>query len=129
MSIGSANPSGATRSKGNKILWGIVTGLLAGIFVLSGTMKFVRPEMAEQFARWGYADWFRILIGVVEIGGGLALLLSRAGFFAATVLAVVMAGAVFTHLRHGETAQAPVTLVLFGLLGMVAYVRRPRAAL
>src|SRR5262245_31519726 len=116
--------SGRAKTAG---LW-VATGLLAGLFVLSGSMKFVNPEMAEHFARWGYADWFRVLVGVVEVGAGLALLAPRAAFYAAGALAAVMAGAVFTHLGHGEVPQAAVPFVLLGLLVLVGYLRRPRAA-
>ena len=36
--------------------------------------------MAEQFVRWGYSDASRVLVGVIEIGGGLALLLPQTAF-------------------------------------------------
>jgi uncharacterized membrane protein YphA (DoxX/SURF4 family) len=76
----------------------VSSGLLAGLFVLAGSMKFINAEEAgKQSAQFGHPDWFRILIFVVEIGGGLTLLIPRTAFYAATALGVVMAGAVFTH--------------------------------
>jgi len=124
MSVGHATTAGAKGSKVRSIgLW-IVTALLACLFVLSGSMKFVNPDMAENFAKWGYPDWFRILIGVVELAGGLILLLPRTALYAAGVLGIVMVGAVFTHLGHGETPQAAVPLVLLVLLVIVGYARR-----
>jgi uncharacterized membrane protein YphA (DoxX/SURF4 family) len=106
-------------------LW-IVTGLLGALFVLSGTMKFIKPGVAEQFAKWGYSDAFRILIGAGEIVCGLALLLPRTAFYAAGALGVIMAGAVYTHVAHGEVSHAVVPLVLLGLVCTVAYTRRRR---
>src|SRR4051812_7992810 len=126
MSIGTTTQAPPETHKGKTIALWVATGLLACLFALSGLMKFVNPEMAEQFARWGYADWFRVLIGVVEIGGGLALLLPRTAFPAAVALAVVMAGAVSTHLRGGELPQAAGPLVLLAALVLVGYARRPR---
>lgn len=105
-------------------LWTFI-GFLSVAFVLSGTMKFVKPEVAEQFARWGFADWFRVLIGLTEIAGGLALLAPRTTFYAAGALSVVMIGAVGTHLVHAQAAHAVAPLVLLGLLLTAGYARRP----
>jgi putative oxidoreductase len=128
MSVGTAAPPGAKRGKAKRIALWVVTGLLTCLFLLAGPMKFVSPEIAELFARSRYPDWFRVLIGVVEIGGALALLVPRTAFYGAAALTVVMAGAVFTHLRAGEVPQAAVPLVLLGLLTLVGYARRPRTA-
>ena len=49
--------------------------------------------------------------------------------FAAVALMVVMTGAVYTHMTHGEAASAPVPLVLLLLLGCIAYLRRESVAL
>jgi uncharacterized membrane protein YphA (DoxX/SURF4 family) len=127
MSVGTTTPAGTKSSKGKAAALWVVTGLLAGLFVLSGSMKLVKSDdVAAQFARLGYPDWFRVLIGVAEIGGGLLLLVPRTAFYAAGTLGVVMVGAVFTHLRHGEVPQALVPLVLLCLLVTVGYLRRPR---
>jgi uncharacterized membrane protein YphA (DoxX/SURF4 family) len=124
----SIDTAASARAKGGKAkttaLW-VATGLLACLFVFSGFMKFVNPEMAEHFSQWGYPDWFRILIGVVELGGGLALLVPRTAWYAAGALEVVMAGAVFTHLRNGEVPQAVVPFVLLCVLAALGYARRP----
>ena len=81
-------------------------------------MKFINAEAAgKQFAQFGYPDWFRILIAVVEIGGGLTLLIPRMACYAVAALGVVMAGAVFTHLRQAEVGQLAMPFVL--LLALV----------
>jgi uncharacterized membrane protein YphA (DoxX/SURF4 family) len=108
-------------------LW-VATGLLGCLFVFSGSGKFMMPEAAEHFARWGYPDWFRVLIGMAEIGGGLLLLVPRTAFYGAAALGVIMVGAAFTHLGHGEVPRAVVPLVLLCLLVTVGYLRRPRGA-
>jgi uncharacterized membrane protein YphA (DoxX/SURF4 family) len=128
MSVGTAAPPGAKRGKAKTAALWALTGLLACLFAFAGSGKFVSPEAAKQFAAFGYPDWFRVLIGVVEVGGALALLLPRAAFYGVGALAVVMAGAVFTLLRAGEVPQAVVPVVLLGLLALVGYARRPRAA-
>ena len=128
MSVGTTSPAGARSGKARKIALWALTGLLAFLFAFAGSMKFVGPGAAKQFAEFGYPDWFRVVIGVVEAGGALALLAPRTAFYGAGALAVVMAGAVFTLLRAGEVPQAVVPLVLFGLLALVSYARRPGTA-
>jgi len=105
-------------------LWTLI-GFLSVAFVLSGTMKFIKPEVAEHFAQWGFADWFRVLIGLTEIAGGLALLAPRTTLYAAGALAVVMVGAVGTHVVHAEAGHAIAPLLLLGLLLTTGYARRP----
>jgi putative oxidoreductase len=128
MSAGITTSAKSRSSKAKTIALWVATGLLAAFFVFAGLMKFMNPEGAEQFAQWGYPDWFRVLIGVVEIAGGMVLLVPRNAFYAAGVLAVVMIGAVFTHVVHGEVPQAALPFVLLGLLVMVGYAHRPQTA-
>ena len=128
MSVGTTTPASTPGSRRKAVALRVAAALLGCLFVLSGAMKFVIPDAAEQFARYGYPDWFRVLIGVVEVGGGLLLLVPRTTFYAAAALAVIMVGAVFTHLRHGEVPQAAVPFVLLLLLVLVGYASRPRTA-
>lgn len=128
MSTDTTTPGAATTSKTKTIALWVVTALLAGLFLFAGTMKFAASEAAEQFAQLGYADWFRVLIGGLEIAGGLGLLLPRTARYAAVGLGVVMIGAVGTLLRVGAGGQAVVPFVVLVLLAVVAYARWPRSA-
>ena len=125
MSTDTMTPVGAKGSKAKTVALWAVTGLLACLFAFAGVLKFVSAEEAEQFAAWGYPDWFRVLIGAAEVAGGLGLLLPRTASLAAAGLGVVMVGAVWTHLGHGEIPKASVPFVILGLLAAVAYFRRP----
>jgi uncharacterized membrane protein YphA (DoxX/SURF4 family) len=99
----------------------------AATLVMAGSLKLAgAPQMVEEFYRFGYPDWFRVLIGAAEVGGAIALLVPRTSILASMILGVIMAGAVATHLRFGETLPATVPLVLFVLVAAVGYARRPR---
>jgi hypothetical protein len=78
----------------------------------------------EHFAHWGYPDWFRLVVGAIELVFGAALLVPRFAFIGASALAIDMAGAVYTELFRGEGPRALFPLVLFVLLAWIAYVRR-----
>lgn len=105
-------------------LWSL-TLFLAWFFLLAGGTKLVSdPASTNNFIRWGYPTWFRFVIGVMEVGGGLLLLAPRLAGLAAVLLGMVMLGATGTHLVHGEVEAAPVPLVLMVLIALVGYARR-----
>ena len=107
-------------------LW-IVTIILAVAFLLFGILKLIGAEpLAGEFTKWGYPAWFRLLIGVAEIGGAVLLLLPRTVALSAAGLCVLMVGAVFTHLKAGEGPQTVPAFVLLVLLAIISYARRPR---
>ena len=112
----------------NISIW-ILQGILASFFLLAGSTKLSGAEQTvEAFRNWEYGDGFRLLIGALEAIGGVALLIPRASAVSALGLMVIMLGAAFTHILHEEGLRAAVpAIVLLGLLGLVAYVRRKNA--
>ena len=76
--------------------------LLSLIFVGSAMPKLMGSVgMAPRFEAWGYPAAFSVVIGVIELVGGLAVLIPRVAFLGGVLLALEMGGAVFTHLRTG----------------------------
>ncbi|MFL6437790.1 MAG: DoxX family protein [Terriglobales bacterium] len=74
---------------------------VAFIFVSSGLEKFgIGPgqEWVRIFAKIGLGDWFRYLTGVMEITGGLLLVVPRATKVGVVLLVTCMAGAIVCHL-------------------------------
>lgn len=111
----------------NIVLW-VISILLAVMFVMSGSGKLINPaQFGAAFVNWGYPAWFATVIGIVEVVAGILLLMPRVAFYAAGALAVVMAGAAFTHLKTaGEAPRAAVPVVLLILSVVVALMRRPK---
>lgn len=106
------------------LLW-MLTAFLTAIFLTAGGTKLAGlPVQADNFARWGYPGWFMYVVGVMEAGGAIALLIPRLAGLAALVLCGTMVGAALTHMVHGEMTAAPVPLVLLALVALVGYVRR-----
>ncbi|MCT2277864.1 DoxX family protein [Micromonospora chalcea] len=73
----------------------------------------------------GAAPWFRYLIGLVELAGGIGLLVPRLAGLAAVGLALLMIGAAVTQafiLDGGALVLTPV--VLFFLFVFIAWGRR-----
>ncbi len=117
----------------NTALW-IVQGILAFIFLMVGMMKLMRSkeQMADQM---GWVEDFSQTqirgIGMLEILAALGLILPGVtGILpiltplAAVGLAILMAGAFFTHMRRDEIAPMGVMNMMFFIMAaFVAYGR------
>ena len=104
----------------------ILVVLLGLLFVYTGASKLTGPSAihwGERLSRWGYPAWFRFVIGAVEVAAGAALFLTRSRRAAAITLMIVMAGALLTHLVHGEFPRVLPPLILSALLYVVSMVR------
>jgi len=99
----------------------IVLGLL---FLLIGSMTVARRKMfVENFRRFGYPQWFRIVTGSLEVLGGIGLLigiwLPWLAELASAGLTLVMLGAFLTELRTREPLQKMVLPIVLGALAIV----------
>lgn len=107
----------ATFAKTAKVIgmW-IPAILLVLIFAKQGWSKFDDSSgWANAFRHWGYPDWFRVTIGVMELAAVVLLLLGRTAALGAILIIVVMLGAWATHLlfdggRHMTSEVVPLTL-------------------
>jgi putative oxidoreductase len=107
------------------LLW-IVTLFLALVCLRSGWLKVTGNVFwVRDFHRWGYADWFRILVGIAELTSTALLLIPRFAGYGAGLFAVVMLGAIFTHATHNEASRLPFNLLLLGLSLIIVFARRP----
>jgi putative oxidoreductase len=90
--------------------------LLAFIFVPQGWSKFDDASgWARAFRNWGYPDWFRVTIGVIELAGVALMLAGRTAAIGAIFIIVVMLGGMGTHIvfdggRHMTSEVVPLVL-------------------
>jgi putative oxidoreductase len=120
MSAVSISSARSTRRTGAWTLQGIV----AAAFVAAGFAKLAGvPFMVDLFAQIGLGQWFRVVTGVVEVTGAVALLVPGLASIGALWLGGTMVGAVATHLFVLHTS--PVPAIVLGLLNaVVVYLRR-----
>ncbi len=107
------------------MLW-VLTVAVAVLMIGPGAQKFTGPTWERMFRVWGYPEHFYLLIGAIEVIGGLGLLVPRAASASAVILMVVMAGASatqFLHARNGRSGAGEIVFMV--LLGIVAYCRWP----
>jgi len=76
----------------------ILTALLVLMFANAGIRKFFENGgWTWMFRHAGFPDWFRIVIGVLEAGAAVLLLLPRTAAYGALTIIVVMLGAIGTN--------------------------------
>lgn len=105
-------------------LW-ILSVLVALAFLGAGGAKLAgAAAMVELFDKVGRGQWFRYFTGLLEVAGGIGLLIARYAFYAAGLLGVVMVGAIIAHVTVlGTSPAAPVVLLV--LSGTIAWLRKP----
>lgn len=90
--------------------------LLVLIFARQGWSKFNDTSgWAVAFRHWGYPDWFRVTIGVMELSAVVLLVLGRTAAFGAILIIIVMIGGMATHVifdggRHMTSEVVPLVL-------------------
>jgi putative oxidoreductase len=98
--------------------------ILAAAFLAAGVAKLAGvPFMVDLFAQIGIGQWFRVVTGVVEVIGAVALLIPGLASVGGLWLGFTMVGAVATHLFVLHTSPVP-AIVLGVLNAAVVYLRR-----
>ncbi|HEX8789761.1 MAG TPA: DoxX family protein [Polyangiaceae bacterium] len=108
-----------TRKPGKPLtiaLW-VVQVLLAGMFFMAGGHKLAGdPQMVGLYDVIGIGQWFRYVTGILEVGGGILLLVPRVQAVGAALLSAVMLGAITTHLFILHNGPSMPLVLLIGLV-------------
>jgi putative oxidoreductase len=111
-------------SRGRVVGAWIVQGLLAAAFLAAGGAKLAGlPMMVQIFDQIGMGQWFRIVTGLVEVIGAVALVVPGFAALGAAWLGATMFFAVLTHLFILHSSAMP-ALVLLTLNALVVWLRR-----
>jgi hypothetical protein len=85
-----------------KIIYWVLTGLVAFIFIGSAIGKFTaNAEALKMGASIGINPQTFTILGVIEIVSVLLFIIPRTGILGTLLLAAYMGGAIATHLEHG----------------------------
>ncbi len=111
-----------------KIISWMLRILAAAAFLAAGGAKLAgAPMMVEVFNHIGIGQWFRLLTGLVEVAGAIAILLPATAGLGALWLAATMVFAVLTHLFVIGGSPVPAA-VLFAITAAVAWLHRADVA-
>jgi len=116
-------------------LW-VIQGLLGLIFVMTGSFKFFQTKEKIVASGGTWAENFnpRIIktIAGIELLSGLLVIVPRLfghghylTFISAACIALIMTGAIYTHIRRKEFMHAGINAVFLLMALFVAYWGRP----
>ena len=110
-----------------EILGWSLQGLLALMFIIAGTGKTLGSKMhKDNFTKWDYPQWFRVVTGVIELGAAVLLIVgfwnNTAALIGAAILVVVGIGGVYTHIRIKDTMKDTVTIAVLGILALILFI-------
>ncbi len=101
----------------------LVTILLVLVFARAGFAKFSSTSgWARIFALWGYPVWFRVAVGVAEVGATALLLIPSVAAYGAITIILIMIGGMATHVVQGDPRHVTSELIpmLFALVVFLA---------
>lgn len=114
-----------TRIAKEVLLW-IITALVVLVCIRSGWQKISGNVFwVRDFHRWNYPDWFRIVVGVAELVSAALLVIPRLAGFGASLFAIVMLGAIYTHATHNEFGRLPFNALLLVFCIIIFFGRTP----
>ena len=116
-------------------LW-IIQGLLGLIFVITGSFKLFqsREKVIASGGTWAedFDPGIVKLIAAAELISGLLIIVPRLfghglflTFIAAAIIALIMIGSIFVHIRRKEYQHAVINLVFLLMTLFVVYAARP----
>ena len=100
--------------------------MLALVFAMAGLAKLAGDQaMVDMFATIGIGQWFRYVVGVLEMAGAVGVLIPRFSGVAAFGLLCLMVGATLTNLFVlGASPLLPTGLLVVSAL--IVWGRRAR---
>ena len=110
--------------KSKKIIYWILTSLIAFIFIGSAMGKLISSEATLAMAsNIGLNGQIYTILGVLELVFVILFVFPRTGILGTFMLIAYMGGAIATHLEHGQSILVPCVIQAF--LWIVAVYRFP----
>ena len=109
------------------VVW-VLSVILAAVFATTGLAKLIgtEPIGLQAAAMNGFPQWIRMVVGIVEIGGAVMLMIPPIAAAGAALLALLMLPATITQVVSRQPGVF-VPILLFVLLLIVAWRRNPAA--
>jgi putative oxidoreductase len=101
--------------------------LLALMFLMAGIGKFSGSKMhVENFDHWKLPQWFRIVTGLVELLGAVALIIGfwEPSWIAAGALwiGIISLGGILTHVRVKDTFKQTFMIILIFIISAALFI-------
>ena len=98
----------------------IIFWVLIAAFIIPGYMHgfqkiFSQQQKVETFTKWGFSLTFMKFLGWVEVIGSSLLLFPQTRLFAIPLYAILLSGAVYTHIKNNDAKKDTMTPVFVGI--------------
>lgn len=91
--------------------------IVAVLFAVAGVVNLAGLGAVKQdFARWGFPAWFRLLCGALELVSAALLFGQQTRVFGLTLAGAIMIGALVTLLRNREPFRHLAPALMFSVL-------------
>ncbi|MGA5041141.1 DoxX family protein [Streptomyces capoamus] len=122
----SAGPRTGGRVRAARIALRTLQVLLALFYGIASALPklIAHPTAVESFDRIGWGSGAMYIIGVLELAGGMALLIPLLQSVAAIALSALMVGAFIVQLTAFDGQNAATPLILMVPLALIAWTRR-----
>lgn len=95
----------------------ILAMIVAVLFAVAGVVNLAGIGAVKQdFARWGFPAWVRLVCGALELLSAALLLGQQTRVFGLTLAGAIMIGAIFTLLRNREPFRHLAPALVFSAL-------------
>jgi uncharacterized membrane protein YphA (DoxX/SURF4 family) len=118
--------SSTARGRRARIALRTLQVVLALFYVIASALPklIAHPSAAEGFDKMGWGSAGMYIIGVLELAGGIALLIPVLQSVAAVALSGLMVGAFVVQLTYFDGENAATPLILIVPLALIAWARR-----
>ncbi|WP_184548655.1 DoxX family protein [Mucilaginibacter sp. FT3.2] len=97
------------------LIWVLLLVYVVPSYIFGFQKLFGRKEKALRFKAWGYPVWFMRLLGFIEVFGSSLMLYEPTRVYGIALFALVLAGAVYTHIKSHDPKSDVMTPVYVGL--------------
>jgi putative oxidoreductase len=104
------------------VFWVLLLAFVLPTYYFGYTKLVGQKDKTENFVRWGYSVGFMKLLGLAEIVAGTCLLFSQTRYIGMAIIAIVLIGAVFTHIKNKDEKKEVMTPVFVGVHLLVLFV-------
>jgi hypothetical protein len=103
------------------ILWVLLLAYVVPGYIFGFQKLFGQKEKVQRFKTWGYPLWFMRLLGFVEVLGSSLMLYGPTRIYGMALFPVILAGAVYTHLKFRDPKGEVMAPIIDGLHLLVIF--------
>ena len=103
------------------IFWVLIIAFVIPGYIFGFKKLFAHKESVENFKRFGYPLWFMHLLGFAEVAGSTLMLFNPTRIFGIAVFLIIIAGAVYTHLKVKDAKKVVLKPILVGLQLLIIF--------